>query len=275
MPLPHVMLPGEVARSSDVNDNFNYIMSIIGNLSTPSRVTSSIELQLGKRNNVLLTGAHDTGAVAREFFQIGWNVDYNLVGGVWKAARFLTGKGGTMLRIGEKKFEVWSTTNTTGDLNAYLKKVFSVNVTGGELTGYTFIPQQQRIQQVDRVAVDIHDYRLTTVFWRTRRALYNGIMIRKALTQHFQLINYGVPTAASGVIISVHAENGSMHNRVWIHQRGEHDSAGMLVAMAANGYGSGYGPIPLPDLTTYKGWLTITAGGPIDRLWVYIMGYLI
>ena len=41
MPLPNEMIPGEVARSADVNENFAYIMSLLGQLTTPDRVRTT------------------------------------------------------------------------------------------------------------------------------------------------------------------------------------------------------------------------------------------
>ncbi len=200
MPLPHKFLAGEIAKSSQVNDNFNYVEDLLGKGSTPGRVAPLGEFLFGARSNSLLTGAHDTGAAGYEFFQIGWNADWNRVtGGVWKFARFIEGKPSTALRLGVDGLSVYTTSSSSGDLNAQMRRVFHINATTGD--DYVFLPIDWHFQQVDRAATSIENYRLLYTPFNSPPYIYDNVSTRAGSVTK-RSTDYGVPSYAKAISIS-------------------------------------------------------------------------
>src|SRR5688500_7466352 len=107
MPLPFKFHPAEQAKSSEVSQNFEYIMGVLGPNSTKERIDTDAELRLGFRGNVLMTGEHDKADADEDqkFFQIGWNADWNFVNGAWKFSRFAGGEPASAIRIGHNGIE--------------------------------------------------------------------------------------------------------------------------------------------------------------------------
>ena len=265
------MIPGELARASDVNDNFAYIMSILGESSTPGRVISPSEFVFGARSNMSLVGSHDTGPTEQEFLQLGWNVDYTFSGGVWKAVRFLTGKAGTAVRIGPSEFSVWSTAAITGS-EIGLTKVFSVRTTDSAGSGWTYLPSGQHIQNYDGQARLINDFRMTTVMFHDPLLIYNGIPIGERHSASFNLVPWGFPANAQCAIINIHADNGPNVNRLWVYPS-DNALGSVFMGLAPNTPGGLYAPVRMGKSGPMH--ITIDIDRPLQAIWLHLMGYTI
>jgi hypothetical protein len=278
MPLPHQFVSGEIARSAEVNANFAYIMSILGNTSTPTRTNTATEFQVGARANTLLTGKHDTGSVANEFFQMGWNADWNLVSGKWKFARFLSNKAASAIRLGPGMFGVWLTSGTTGDLNAQMRPVFKIQATDANPnTDYIYVPTTWSFQTYDGEARDIGDYRLNFQFLPNVSTIYSGAAgSAAAATAIKQATNFGIPYHAKAIAITSEITGGTSAGRVRFYQKRSEQSIpyGFTVSAAANQPASGFGFVRL-GTGSYKGEFVIERTAQLAFLSAYIVGYLI
>lgn len=203
MPLPIELMSGDVAKASEVMANFNYIMSIIGTLSTPGRTNTSTEFLLGARSNVLFTGTHDQGGFAdRRFFQLGYNADYNYSPsqGVWKFNRFISGEAASALRLGDGYFSIWATSTTASGLNGVMTEVFKLKMTTG--ADYLYIPRSITIQGIDRPAERSNDYRLTYVPMETGVPIYDGEALSGPVGVAKKATDFGADKAAKAIQIT-------------------------------------------------------------------------
>jgi hypothetical protein len=204
MPLPYQFVSGEIARSAQVNANFEYIMDMLGQLSTPDRIQPLGEFIMGPRKTALLSGAHDTGPTNYRFYQISWNADWNKVGTEYAYVRILPNLNAAAFRLGERGFDVFMTSKTTGDLNSQMLSVFRVT------DKIVFLPDATHIVNKSAYA-NIQDYRSTTVLLNNPTPLFslNHGMSRGTTVR--DVYGYNVPSHAHAVILSVEikAVNGA------------------------------------------------------------------
>src|SRR5687768_11668099 len=102
MPVPNIFLPQTTIKSSEVNENFNALLGALLAVTGLDSATWLKDFVIGKRSNMLISGAADSGtAPSYKFLQLGWNANFiNMGGGVWKLARFNDGEKATAIRIG-------------------------------------------------------------------------------------------------------------------------------------------------------------------------------
>lgn len=244
--LPHEFIPGEVARAAEVNENFAYLISILGQLTTPDRVRTSTEFQMGARQNVLLTATHDTGVEDQAFFQIGWNADWNYTGGKWQFTRFNQGEAATVVRIGIGGFEVYTTQDTNGDLNGPLRDpAFAVRRT--PLSKHVYIPKDTNITISDYGEMSASECRLTFVPFATPKTIQEGAWGSGSETKDAK--SYGVPTSAKAISITAEVTAGSSAARLRFMQSRSSPSVkyGFSVSAPANSIGSGQGIVLLGE----------------------------
>jgi hypothetical protein len=271
MPLPNEFLPGEVARSSEVNEIFAYIMSLLGQLTTPDRIRTTTEFQMGARQNVLMTGTHDSGAASRKFFQIGWNADWNLVNGSWKFVRFINGEPATAIRLGDTGFSVYTTQDTSGDLQGPLSTpAFAVRRTA--TSKHVYIPDDTNITRVDSGTMTLGEFRLTYVPFLSPKTLREGAWGSGSETKDAK--NFGVPTSAKAISISCEVTAGSSNARIRFMQRRSSPSFkyGFSVSAPANSIGSGSGIVIL-GTDSYAIDFTIERTASFNNVNAYITGY--
>lgn len=281
MPLPFSFISGEVARSSQVNANFNYIMDIIGQLSTPGSIASLGEFKLGPRMMALFSAAQDTGPDATAFFQLAWNVNYNKVGTVWRYDRRITNNPATTLRIGKQGLEVLTTSAPTGDLNNQLTKVMGITaVHHGE--DRMFVKDDLHLQNYDGTARTIQDYRQTFVALENPIPIYHNKSVPKGTTV-FNAYNLGVPAHAKSVQIYMHVTAfGDSGAGMHAYQRRSGGSTHLnffrgFVTHATKDSGLGMragaqGIVPL-GMGAVRGDFVIHRTAPFYTTYVYIMGY--
>jgi hypothetical protein len=276
MPLPYTFISGNTAKSSEVNANFNYLMDLIGQASVPGSVSQLGEFKVGPRSLALFTGAQDTGPDADAHFQLAWNVNWNKVGSVWRFDRRITNQPATSLRIGRGGLEVYTTSQTTGDLNNQMTRILRLVATSGE--DYMFLKDDIHLQNYDGTARNVQDYRLTTVLMETPVSIYNSKWVG-AGTTIFNAYNLGIPSHAKGIIVYQHvtatgASGAGMH----IYQRrptndGKNYFRG-TIAHAPPGHRTGsQGFVPL-GTGALKGDFVVYRTANFALANVYIMGYL-
>lgn len=275
MPLPHILLANDVARSNDVNDNFAYVMSIIGSLSTPGRQKSLSEFQFGIRQTGLLSAAQDTGGdVTMQFAQLSWNADWNLnaTSGTWKFNRFIPNYGATVVRIGYHGFEILATRKGSGNLNTQLTPAFAARITEntGSDYGYVFLPAYMSIQldDVDSVA-GIEDYRTTWSFLDTPKMIYDNAQLNKGLDV-IVASKYGVPPNAKALYLTTDVVSTSGYLKLY-QERSAASRHWKYGFISRNG---GSGVVQLGE-GSYAGKFVIERTNAISSASVYISGYLL
>lgn len=263
MPLPHILTPNEIAYANDVNDNFAFVMSIIGSLSEPGRQRSLSEFQFGVRQNSLLTAAQDTGAEDYRFLQLGYNADWNLSGGRWKFKRYDSGWASSALRLGVGYAELWLTSATSGNLDAQMNNVFSIRATPAD--DYMYVAKSLSIQHVDRAAEGIEDYRLTKVFLDTPKMIYENASLKKGIDV-FTASNYGVPTHAKAITLTTSVTTTDGELRMYQERGVRHWKYGFISRYGGNG------DVQLGE-GSHSGKFVIERTGTISSASVYISSY--
>jgi hypothetical protein len=212
MGLPNLFIANTPAMASQVNDNFAFVMSLLGDLSEPGRVRTLSEFQFGIRQNGLLTGAHDTGPNANRFLQLSYNADWNLSGGKWKFKRYESGYAATALRLGINGLEVYTTSTTSGNLDAEMNNVFAIRATTG--ADYIYMPNSMPIQNIDSTADGNEDFRTTLTFLDTPKTIYDSQQLNKGLDV-LDAGDYGVPSLASGLLITTDVVSSSGYLKIY------------------------------------------------------------
>src|SRR5690606_23990588 len=280
MPLPHRFISGEIARSRQVNDNFNYIMDMLGQLSTTGRLEPPGAFVIGPRKMAILTGNHDTGAAANRFFQIGWNADWNLRSGAYHFDRVVSGPS-TAMRIGARGLEVLMTDDVSGNLGSQMRTIFRTFIWAKRK--YVHIPADSHITLVNEAPTKLEHYRLTTVMFDAPKALYNSTRASKGVTT-YNAYNYGVPKDAKGIWIRAHvtADNASGAGML-VYQDNANNKINKVKGMVAHatitGTGLGmrtgsFGFVPLGE-GSYAGRFRIERTSSFYLAVVHIVGYLI
>lgn len=270
MAIPHIFVPGDVASATEVNENFQFVMSLLGELSTPGRIKTLSEFQLGLRSNTLFTGTHDDGlSGSNRFFQLGYNADWNFSGGTWKFVRFDSGWGATALRLGIDGFEIYATDNATGSLNARMHNIFSARA--DETTGdYVYLPKSTDIRHVDRATTGIQDYRLTKIFLTTPRTIFENQALNTG-TVVYTATDYGVPTEAKAVCLTTDVVSSSGYLKMYAEMSSSADRHVKYGFVSRNG---GAGDVQLGQ-GSKAGKFVIERTGSITSASVYVTGYLI
>lgn len=277
MPLPYTFLSGKIAKSSEVNANFNYVMDLLGQLSVPGSIQQLGEFKLGPRALALFTAAQDTGPDADAHFQLAWNVNWNKVGSTWRFDRRIANNPATAVRIGKSGLEVKTTSATSGDLNNQITTILRLVATTGE--DRLYLKDDVHIQNHDGTARTIQDYRLTTVFLENPIPIYANKWVGKGTTI-FNAYNLGVPSHAKGIKVYQHVtatwdSGAGMH--IYMRRPAEPTALNMFrgtIAHAPPGHRTGsQGDVPLGrgalagDFVVYR-----TANFALAN--VYIVGYL-
>lgn len=274
----HSFLPGDVARSAEVNDNFAYIMSILGPLSSPSRVKTTTEFVMGARQNFLMTGTADTGSVdasgkLNDFFQLGWNADFNLSAGTWKLGRFISGKGASMIRLGDGEINFMGTSKTTGSLHADVETWMSIFDGGSD--GFVYLKPEFSFLNRNENATKLDHYRLLYTPISSPGVIYDGASHEKG-TIIKNSTNYGVSKHARIIVITCNiiADSSSGPCRVRFRQTQESNAVkyGFTVTAGQARYGSGFGFVPL-GLGINDGKFTVEFVNAVDSISAYVVGY--
>jgi hypothetical protein len=286
MPIPHEFIPGEVARAAEVNDNFAYIMSILGPLSTPGRVETTTEFLMGARKNVLFTGTHDTGADENAFFQIGYNADWNYSAATnsWKFQRFINqgtdpnkNTAASALRLGAGSMGFWGTSSQSGNLNSSMVPVFKIQLSNSSLVDdYIYIPKSIHLQNVDEVADQLNDYRLTYVPLETPGVIYDGVPLSKSSVAK-KATDYGASRYAKAIQITcaVTADTTEDAQIKFFQMRSSPSLRyGFQVSANAGKRASGQGIVHL-GVGGYEGQFYISRDAAFDAVFAYVIGYWI
>lgn len=276
MPLPYRFLGGEIAKSSEVNANFDYVMNTIGQLSGPSGIVMLGQFQFGPRGTGLLTAAQDTASAENSHLQLAWNVDWAEVNGVWQFRRRINGGRGASLRLGHDGLEFFHTHEQFADMNSTMQKFFRVGFQTYEKIFY--LAPDLHFQNNDGNAVNVESYRLMTVFLDAPIAIYNGGRVGKGTTI-FNALNLGVPSSAKGLLVqmTVYASRQSDANIYLYQQRPNQDNLRAvrgLTAIAPRGSGTSVqGLVPLGTDAVWGNFVSERTA-EFSNAYVYIIGYL-
>lgn len=223
MALPHHFEAGEIAHAQEVNDNFDYLVGIVGSLTINEDLLPPGGFVMGPRHNSQLSAKHDTTGVVdpengnRAFVHLGWNAEYYDTGfidelnrPIYAYRRYNTGERASALRVGENGFTVYTTDKTEGDLNSQLEKSFEVRNDGANK--YVLLPQNFSIQSYDGPARNSGDYRLTYTIMPDTPHIFSYASVGQGRAS-YNLTSYGVPANAKAVTMHVSAISTLQVNR--------------------------------------------------------------
>ena len=213
MPLPHVLAAGDVAHAQDMNDNFDYVVGLVGNLSDGTNFRPPGPIIMGPRGNTQFISSQDTtGAVDpldqnNAFLQIGWNAEYydtGLVDGlsrpIYKFRRYNAGERASAIRVGEDGFTVLTTGKTQGDLDSQMEKAFEVRPDDAN-GNRVYLPTSWGFTNYDGPPQDESDYRLMMTPMSPVATIYQDKTLQSGRTMH-KASDYGVPPQAKALVIS-------------------------------------------------------------------------
>jgi hypothetical protein len=270
--IPNVFEAGQVAASSEVNENFQAVADAVGNDSTASRLNLPGDIVFGERDNAQISGLSDNASKSsRSFMQISWNAEQYGWGSAAKYRRFHDGEPAVQVRLGYNGFEVWTTSRTSGDLNSQLGRVFQIKATPGE--DYCFIGFG--ITRKGEVPASIEDYRLTLVHFNTPKTIYENTTIYAGAKTR-KATDYGVPANAKALLLSFEGNAPSSRGSILLTQARSSRSQkyGFLVRSPANEPNAGQGVVPLGETGDYAGCFVEDRGSQWNSASLYIQGYL-
>lgn len=284
MPLPFQFISGEVARSAHVNANFNYVMDIIGQLSSPGSIATLGEFKLGSRMLALFSAAQDTGPDELAFFQLAWNVNYSKVGNVWRYDRKIPNQPATAIKVGRDGLSVVATGYSTGDLNNQMVPwlhMTSQNQYGSD-ANRLYIHPSFHIQNHDGQARTIQDYRTTLTMLENPIKIYHNQWLPYGTTV-FNAYNMGIPRNAVYIQVYMHVTStGNSGAGMHAYMRREGGSSALdyfrgFITHAAKADGIGHrggsqGTVPL-GRGSVAGDFVIHRTAAMERADVYICGY--
>jgi hypothetical protein len=261
--------------------NFNYILSLLGTLSTTGKLEPPGEIFLGPRRNTHLSAAHDTTSADyddnNDFYHIGWNAEYYntlLVDGqgrpIYKYRRFSQTEAATALRIGHKGFEVWTTHHDTGgNLDAQMKRVLHVRELNDE-KGFIAIPTRMHFQTNSTASPTLQDYRLTFVPFDSPQVVYGNASMGTGVTMK-QAKDFNVPDTAQGIQVAANCRSGGTSwLKVLQHRENRHERFGLVVGGQGGGGAEGFVPL---GRGSYDGKFVVEREGAMTSVSVYIKGY--
>lgn len=128
MPIPHIFTSGDIAASSEVNQNFSYLEDIVGSASTPVSLRPPGDILLGPRRSVQISAAGDSGKNATSgYLYLGWNAEfYQAPGGIFRLRRFNANEGAAAVQIGNRGVAIAATHDEQGELNSAMQNAIAV-----------------------------------------------------------------------------------------------------------------------------------------------------
>lgn len=273
MTKPNTFVPGTTAESAKVNENFDYVDSVLGTTSSATAFRPPKSIQLGPRKNVNITAERDTSTGADSYVEFAWNAEAYLTSGVWKVRRFLSDNTAGLWRLGKDGFDVLGTSTTSGDLNAQIEKYFGVDWSGGEERVY--IKSTAHITKKDGAATGIQDYRLTYVPLNTPQTVRNNVTLNSGTTT-FTASNYGVDASAVAIEV-VAAMKTSSSSADWRIMQAASSSSlswhtGLILQAEANGRQSVSGTVHL-GRGSYAGKFVEQRSSTVYSAYLVIKGY--
>ena len=269
--VPHRFSPGEVASSSEMNENFDYFASMIGDQTSQDGFRPNGPILVGP--NAQLAGRN------ADFLHIGWNADQYLQGATAKVRRIADGKAATFLRVGSDGFSVWTTSSTQGDLQAQAHEVFGVHATTGD--DYIFIHPTWRFHQSKAMPWKTDHVRTTYVAFSNPVTLYEGGWHGGGPKNH-NVFNHGVPKQAIAVEVLVYATatpNSGAAVKLMQGASQPHQKTG-FICHAYGGNAAHYGRSGaqgkvLIGRDAYAGQIVEQRTAAVESLSIYVQGYYI
>lgn len=275
--------PGTIARAQDVNKNFDFIYTMLGQYSTTGRLTPPGEIQMGARGNVLLSGAHDKGASGDRYFQISWNADWNFYTGKGHIfERFKDKEPATAVRIGAQGFVIRSTPETTGNLNSQM--IVRLRAWRDKSQSWLYLEEGTRIVNWNEPSPSSEKERWTLTWFERPRPMWHYWVEYRSNKYTYAAASQGVPKHARAILVRVELKPGRGRQAALLlyqanepkHEIREKGLRLDTTRMTVGGVeyeikASGQGVVPL-GTGKYAGKFTIQADGHAWFL-VHVLGY--
>lgn len=278
MPLPYKFLSGEIARSAEVNANFDYLMEAIG-ASAGSGTLNPYKLTLGPRSNSFLIATHDVGGYETDFVQLSWNANLTKEGTVWKFARVLPSVGASALRVGVRGLELFATEARVGDMHGQMKLLMRVDTDDAGM--FTYTPDGMYMSRTEGVPNALSHHRNTVVFFEGPVPIYQNQWVGSG-TSILNAMNYGVPRHATAILINAHVtaapNSGAGMHFYQYNGGGSNIYHGLVVHATITGSGMGMrtgaqGMVPL-GRGANVGSFAVYRTSSFELANVFIIGYL-
>lgn len=257
MPLiANEFVAGQIAESASVNANFDAIEGAVGENSTDEVLDLPGYIQLGPRDNSIISADPDESYSSDSFLHLGWNARPWKDGGTWKVERVNDGEQASGIRIGRYGIAFYTALNSraTGDLNAQWDKVFDIcRFNGNEIVYYegSFVN--------DVSPTTLQHYRLTYTGFDDPVAVYEDSLISVG-TKTRTAASYGVPETARAIEVVGYARANTGEATLKIMQ-----------ARATPETKHGFGVKVAPSDTTYfNGKVHLGLGGSYDGKFVEV-----
>lgn len=270
----HTFLPGEVARSSELNQNFNEIMDLLGPLSTPGKVRTTSEFVMGARQNTLFTGAHDTGPEENAFFQIGYNADWEFNNGKWRFYRYVNNMGGSALRLGDGNIAFLVSAKEEDNFNSTMET--AMRIVENAADNYVFLNKSYHFQIVDTPANQIGDFRLTYVHLNNPAAIYDGQSVSTGIDVK-RATNYGVSQYAKSICVQGWGRaggGGPATMRIYQERSARSYRRGVSMHCDTGSRGNVFGILPLGE-EAYEDRFVVDRTAAFQEAFLYVVGYWI
>ena len=276
MPIPYIFSPGEIAASSEVNSNFEWLMNLVGINSTETRMMPVSDIVIGPRSNAQISARSDTTANgSRSFLHIGWNAEWYLDGTTWKFRRFTDGEKAYALRLGKDGIGMYASARTTGSLDSQITLMANIGATMSNNDRDWFYVRDS-FTNVNQSPTQHGHIRSTYVPLTTPVTIYENASIG-VTTHHRNALNYGIPEYACAVYLSFEAKAGSSDSTILFTRTMSslHQKYGFKVCQKANTVGAGSGIVTLGMSGSSAGKFSEVRSNSWSSASLYIQGYYI
>lgn len=271
----HTFAAGTIARAEEVNNNFDYIMSILASMGAVDRLG---ELLIGPRGTGILTAQQDTGATADAFIQIGWNADWNKVGSKYVFQRIVDNAQATAIRLGANGMEVFTTDETTGNLDSQMKSVFHIKADKTTPNkSYVYLPPNFHFVNKNATPSDPQDYRLMYTPLTTPYAFYDSVAFGNKFTTTKSVYDWGIPTTAREVVIMAYVTATTASGagfKMYQERASRNERYGFVVhaPIGTIGRAAGWGSVRIGE-GEYAGKIVIETTYAFELVKAYAVGY--
>lgn len=250
MPVPHIFQPNEVASAHKVNENFEHIMSLIGQNSKNGQWKFDGLFTFGPGYRGVL------GTTVSTHAHLTWNAEQKSDG---KFSRIASNQPATVLRIGNNGAAVRLTATKSGDLNAQLTEAWAIRST--DKNHYMFLRPNFHIQSVDTATPTLQQYRLTYVPLVEPITLYENSYLG-AGSRTWNLYERGIPKDAIGVTVQLYITATTYSGAALVISQ-DRQKKHRKYGVAANAYG---GNAAMYGRTSAQGFVPLGVGAYAGRV---------
>jgi hypothetical protein len=263
MPLTH-FTPGTLAKAEELNDNFDYLLQLIGVTSDPEGARPK-RIYLGDNSTFVLAAENaSNGPIISNYCKLTY------ANSAWSYTRIATGKAPSAIEFGSGRVLIRVAEDTSGSLTESQFKV-AFGVVNDTDENFIYVPSHFNTKNTLYGDNTIEEYRLSTVFLQTPVTIFSGKSFGTGSTSYKpSSLSTAIPFHAKGVILYA-SFKASSEARWWVYPKGTDRQYGGSWSTHGDYRNSGNQQM----CYLKSGQFTLEREGNSSSASLYIQGYLI